>query len=184
MIIKSKVPREYDLEYIPDSQEEEPRHPQQNIAPKNGYLFSKSPNNINWDNWSSPVSKYFTVGEVCQWDTRRIPTETNIKFNILKLAQQLDNIRESWGSGIGVTSWYRPPAVNAAVGGVPNSRHILGNAVDIYPINGSIGRFQEWLDGRWYGNLGYGAKKGFVHIDMGNNKGWMSGGSKGVRWNY
>jgi putative chitinase len=170
-----------------DNKEKEGKKPQQNIAPNTGYLSNLIPqsiNQINWNDWKAPVSKYFTVGEVCQWDIRRIPNEINIQLNILKLAQELDKIRTQWGSGIGVTSWYRPPKINAQVGGVKKSRHISGIAVDIYPINGSIARFQEWLDGRWYGNLGYGSAKGFVHIDMGNEKGWMSGGSKGIRWNY
>jgi len=32
--------------------------------------------------------------------------------------------------------------------------------------------------------LGYGARRGFVHVDMRNGSGWRSGGEKGPRWNY
>ena len=83
-----------------------------------------------------------------------------------------------------VTSWYRPVAVNRAVGGAANSQHIFGCAADIKPVNGDLLRFQGWLDQNWFGGLGYGAKKGFVHLDMRNGKGWQSKGQKGPRWNY
>ena len=45
-------------------------------------------------------------------------------------------------------------------------------------------QFQSWLDQFWFGALGYGAKKGFVHLDQRNGKGWRTGGQKCVRWNY
>jgi Peptidase M15 len=69
---------------------------------------------------------------------------------------------------IGVTSWYRPYAVNLAVGGVPDSQHITGAAVDIYPMEGGDQEFEDWLDNNWGGALGYGqaAGRGFTHIDL------------------
>ena len=87
----------------------------------------------------------------------------------------MDIIRNDWGSGIGVTSWYRPPAVNKAVGGVSNSTHLTGSGVDIFPIGKNIYTFQEWLDKRWPRALGYGAKRGFVHLDNRNKR---------IRWPY
>jgi hypothetical protein len=51
-------------------------------------------------------------------------------------------------------------------------------------VDGDIYAFQNWVGERWYGALGWGAKKGFVHLDNRNGKGWMSGGEKGVRWDY
>jgi putative chitinase len=133
------------------------------------------------------LSKYFTVGEYLRYDPRRIPTGADSKAVItraLLLGEHLDKIREAWGSPIIITSGYRPTNINAQVGGVSNSRHILGDAVDIAPQTGSIHAFQTWLDKRWYGALGWGASKGFVHIDMRNSKGFDTGGSKGPRWNY
>lgn len=94
---------------------------------------------INWNNNTQQISKYFTVGEVTKGDHRRIPRSGGqIEKNILSLARELDRIREDWGSPIVVTSWYRPPAVNAAVGGVPNSHHIQGHAADIRPSHRTI----------------------------------------------
>ena len=52
--------------------------------------------------------------------------------------QLLDPIRRRYGAPIIVTSGYRCPALNTAVGGVANSHHIIGCAADI--TTGSIER--------------------------------------------
>jgi len=123
---------------------------------------------IDWSNWNAKVSTYFTVGEVTQRDTRRIPNSTTIQNDILALAAELDQVRVAWGSSIIVNSWYRPPAVNSEVGGAPNSQHLYGRAVDIRPGNGDLLGLQSFLDNGIWSNraLGYGAACcGFVHID-------------------
>lgn len=43
----------------------------------------------------------------------------------------LQPIRDAWGQPIVVSSGYRCPRLNTAVGGVKNSQHILGQAADI-----------------------------------------------------
>ena len=43
----------------------------------------------------------------------------------------LDPVREGWGQAIAVNSGYRCPALNAAVGGVPTSQHLKGEAADL-----------------------------------------------------
>lgn len=141
---------------------------------------------IDWRNPAQKISKYFTVGEVTKGDSRRIPPSgSDIEKEILELAIELDKIREEWGSPVLVTSWYRPPSVNSSVGGASNSQHLFGRGVDIRPVNpASLARFQAWVDQHWFGALGYGARRGFVHLDTRNGKGWKTGGEKGPRWNY
>lgn len=43
----------------------------------------------------------------------------------------LQPIRDKYGHAITVTSGYRCPKLNTAVGGVKNSQHLLGQAADI-----------------------------------------------------
>lgn len=139
------------------------------------------PDNIDWHDMNCRVSEFFTVGEVTRYDPRRIPDASCIP-NVLKLAEELDRIRDEWGGPIGVTSWHRPPAINAAVGGATQSQHLTGGAADIYPMDGDIHKFQSWLDKRWGGALGYGAYRGFVHVDIRN--GGFDWGPGTVRWDY
>ncbi len=114
------------------------------------------------------------MAEVTQNDDRRIPVAgSDEEAAILRLAAELDKVRGAWGGAIRVTSWYRPYAVNLAVGGVSNSFHLTGMAADIYPMSGDIYEFQDWLDHRWtQGGLGYGANRGFVHCDLGPYRRW------------
>ncbi len=130
---------------------------------------------INWGNPAQRISKYFTVGDVTKGEAQRVPKSKAVIDNILRLAKELDELREAWGGPIGVTSWYRPPAVNRAVGGVSNSQHINGSAADVYPIGRNIYEFQKWADARWNMALGYGARKGFIHLDLRPGR---------IRWNY
>jgi uncharacterized protein YcbK (DUF882 family) len=141
---------------------------------------------INWRDGSQKISKYFTVSEVTKGDPRRIPPAgSQTEKNILALARELDKIRSEWGKPILVTSWYRPPAINSAVGGAKGSQHTNGGAADIRPVNpGDLSRFQAWCDENWFGALGYGARRGFVHLDIRNGKGWRDSGEKGPRWKY
>lgn len=142
---------------------------------------------IDWRNPRCFVSEYFTVAEVTQGDRRRIPRENSTEAqNILQLAKQLDKVRVAWGHPIGITSWYRPPIINAQVGGVNGSQHIYGLAADIYPLaGGSVQEMQKWLDHRWLDALGKGEKKGFVHLDVRGGGGLDKLGLKGkIRWDY
>jgi putative chitinase len=138
---------------------------------------------INWNDNEQMISYFFKVRDVTKGDIARKPLNINIENRIIRLARELDKIRLEWGNGIEVTSWYRPPAINRAVGGAGNSQHIQGCAVDIIAIGEDIYKFQKWLDEGWYGALGYGAPR-FVHIDQRNGGGWRTGSNKGVRWHY
>lgn len=60
-----------------------------------------------------------------------VPSDS-IKENLKVLAQTLEKIRSLVGGPISVTSGYRSPLVNAAVGGEKLSAHTLGLAADIH----------------------------------------------------
>lgn len=139
---------------------------------------------INWGDFSQNVSEYFTVGELLNYDRNRIPRDTVSKKRLVLIAAELDKIRREWGGPLRLTSGFRPEPINSRVGGVRGSRHTFGDAVDVAPIGRSIHDFQKWVDQHWFGALGYGARRGFVHLDMRNGKGWKTGGGKAVRWTY
>lgn len=93
---------------------------------------------------------YFTLEELLTSSTARQKSIENLPSwdivqNLLELAFFLDTIREKWGSGIKVSSGYRNEKLNTAVGGVFNSVHRLGYAVDIVPSNGKFDEFVEFL---------------------------------------
>ena len=59
-----------------------------------------------------------------------------VKAALKRLAVEvLQPIRDAWGQPIVVTSGYRCPKLNAAVGGVKGSQHLLGQAADIKAAN-------------------------------------------------
>jgi uncharacterized protein YcbK (DUF882 family) len=130
----------------------------------------------DWFNWRSPVSKYFTVGEVTNRDSRRIPKDMLTKRRIKKFAAELDKLREKYKYPIRINSWYRPADINKSVGGVSNSQHIFGWAADVEfvaPNTRTKLDIEQDLNKTWKGGVGLGAaRKGFTHIDMGPRRRW------------
>lgn len=55
--------------------------------------------------------------------------------NLNRLADYLDTIREKYGKPILVSSGYRCPLLNQAVGGASNSQHLKGLAADLTCAN-------------------------------------------------
>lgn len=81
--------------------------------------------------------KYFTFAEFERSETaqkRKIDNTIpdNIKPNIVALVDNvLDPLRTMWGKPLIVSSGYRCPALNKAVGGSKTSQHMSGQAADI-----------------------------------------------------
>lgn len=75
--------------------------------------------------------KYFTEKELVCKHCGQLPP--SVRENIVSLVDNvLDPLREAYGKPIYVTSGYRCPAHNTAVGGVPRSQHMVGEACDIH----------------------------------------------------
>lgn len=64
-----------------------------------------------------------------------LPMPVSVLENIKTLAKQLQIIRDEIGLPITVSSGYRSPSHNKAVGGASNSQHMKGTAADIV-VNG------------------------------------------------
>lgn len=86
------------------------------------------------------LSPHFTLAEAMASSTARAKGIDNTPPSIivprLRFVAEtiLERIRTNYGRPIiydGGLSWYRSPALNAAVGGVANSQHVSGEAVDI-----------------------------------------------------
>lgn len=81
--------------------------------------------------------KYFTIQELCKSATAaakgidNTPTPEATGHLADLVSAILDPVREKWGKPIRVTSGYRCPALNKAVGGTPSSQHLRGEAADI-----------------------------------------------------
>lgn len=58
------------------------------------------------------------------------PMPLSVRVNIERLANNLQALRDEVGKPITITSGYRSPAHNKAVGGAKNSQHLLGTAAD------------------------------------------------------
>ncbi len=113
---------------------------------------------------------HFYWSEVTKNGTR-IPESRMIVENILALAQLLEDVRSRLGNRpITVTSWYRPPEVNRAVGGATKSKHLTGGAVDIVVQGLSAGQVQDILRPVWNGGIGL--ARTFTHLDLGPKRVW------------
>ena len=111
---------------------------------------------------------YFDTKEFESKDGAKSPYgETVVKPELVHL---LNRIREKWGRPIIVTSAYRSPQHNAAVGGVANSYHVQGLAADIRPENlEDLDELQD-LCLELVSNGGVGLYGTFVHVDARGRK--------------
>lgn len=80
--------------------------------------------------------KYFRLSEFIKSATaKRLGIDNTPTFEIVdnlnRLADYLDSIREKFGKPILVSSGYRCPLLNQAVGGAVNSQHLKGLAADL-----------------------------------------------------
>ncbi|MBW4682045.1 MAG: peptidase M15A [Microcoleus vaginatus WJT46-NPBG5] len=118
---------------------------------------------------------YFTWAEATHGGTRMPPDQATVDamIRIAKLAQRA---RDRIGRPLRITSWYRPAEINRRVGGVSNSRHIVGDAIDFY-CEGLTGNQLYWfLDPWWPGGLGrYSCFPYLSHIDARNYRSrWLN----------
>jgi uncharacterized protein YcbK (DUF882 family) len=99
-----------------------------------------------------------------------------IYHNMVKVANQLQILRNYIGKPITINSAYRSEEYNASIGGAKNSQHIMGRAADIVvkgmtplAVHTTIELLIEKGD-MLQGGLGLYEKKGFVHYDIRGTK--------------
>ena len=82
----------------------------------------------------------------------------------MQFVEWLEQVRVRAGIPFFITSGFRCPSHNAAVGGVPNSAHMRGTAVDIR-VNGGGQRHSIVKAAMSYDAYGVGVAGGFIHLD-------------------
>lgn len=101
---------------------------------------------------------HFTFTEITSSQTATLkhidntPSEQHRKNIEEAVSVLLDPLREAWAvccaneewgtPALRVTSGYRSPELNRAVGGSPTSAHCVGFAFDLVPVNGRIADFK------------------------------------------
>lgn len=127
--------------------------------------------------------KYFTIKELCKSETaERLNIDNTpskeITNNLIFFTEKiLDPLRESWGSAIIVSSGYRCPELNKAIGGSKTSAHLLGWAVDVIPKNGQLEQFKQHVINFFQGKswdqviLEKDGNKVWIHIGLYNKTG-------------
>lgn len=122
------------------------------------------------------ITENFSKSEFDSKDGSEMPEE--VYYNIVKVANQLQYLRDYLNKPIKVSSGYRSPKHNKEVGGVKNSQHVFGKAADIivedlspkivFQLLNDLMNKGEILQG------GLGLYNDFVHYDIRKTK---------ARWN-
>lgn len=119
----------------------------------------------------------YTWGDATMNSEVRRPRSKEVAQEIAKIAKVLMELSQKYNGGkkMNVTSWYRPPEINAAFASGPNGPHTKGNAVDFWfdPPAQFNAMFKE-LDTNWNGGVAKNHAEGWMHIDLGSKR----------RWNY
>jgi hypothetical protein BACCOPRO_00949 len=102
----------------------------------------------------------FTIGELCASKVAQEKGIDNtpsavVRAHLTETITLLEAIREEWAKyceqynfgtpSLIVSSGYRSPELNKAVGGVKNSAHVAGYAADIVPVNGKQDEFEAFM---------------------------------------
>lgn len=103
-----------------------------------------------------PVSRHFTIGQFLCKQRADWPRFLRLDARLLTLLDTLVAELRARGHDIdtlGVISGYRTPLYNAAIGNVPYSRHVFGDAMDVYVDADGDGRMDD-LDGNGRQDVG------------------------------
>ena len=114
----------------------------------------------------------FSLAEFNSKDGAEMPAE--VLENVIKLAANIQIIRDEIGCALHVNSAYRSPAHNKAIGGVKNSQHLLGKASDLTSRNHTPKQLYDVIEslikeGK-VSEGGLGLYNSFVHYDIRGTK--------------
>ena len=132
------------------------------------------------DSFDTLVTPHFTYGEMTLYEEERRFLSAGSIPAMVELLEFLERVRADFnGATVVITSGHRPPAVNRRIGGATYSEHLFRSpgigGLDFYIKGVDIYQVQDYCDRHWPHSLGYGAKRGFVHLGSGRGR---------VRWPY
>ena len=132
----------------------------------------------------------FTIAEMVQSNTAdRLKISNNppasVRVHLTETITLLECIRAEWEEyceryslgtpAIHISSGYRSPELNKAVGGVKTSAHVEGYAADLQPVNGKQTEFERFMANEF-------SKKGYafdqIIIEKSNTSRWVHVGYK------
>lgn len=126
--------------------------------------------------FNEQLTKNFHVKEFACNDGTAVPEE--LLSNVVKLAQNLQVLRDELGKPIKVNSGYRTPKYNKSVGGAKNSQHLYAAAADIKVSGIGPAKLAEKIEALISSGKmekgGVGVYPTFTHYDV---------RGKNVRWN-
>lgn len=111
----------------------------------------------------------FSLAELVQSSTaEQLKINNNppsiVRVHLTETITLLECIRAEWAEycerhdlgtpAIRITSGYRSPELNKAVGGVKNSAHVAGYAADLQPVNGKQTEFERFMANE-FSKMGY-----------------------------
>lgn len=132
----------------------------------------------------------FTIAEMVQSNTAdRLKISNNppasVKVHLTETITLLECIRAEWeeyceryslgNPAIRISSGYRSPELNKAVGGAKNSAHIEGYAADLQPVNGKQDEFEKFFASE-FSKMGYGFDQ--IIIEKSKTSRWVHVGYK------
>ena len=118
------------------------------------------------------VSEFVKSNDAVRLGIDNTPTP-QIVSNLTALCENvLEPIRSNFGQPVRVSSGYRSPTLNAAVGGASSSQHVLGMAADIEIYDIDNCELAQWIANNLtfdqlileFHNHSAGANDGWVHV--------------------
>jgi len=132
----------------------------------------------------------FTIAEMVQSNTAdRLKISNNppasVRVHLTETITLLECIRAEWEEyceryslgtpAIRISSGYRSPELNKAVGGVKNSAHVEGYAADLQPVNGRQDEFEKFFATE-FSHMGYAFDQ--IIIEKSKTSRWVHVGYK------
>jgi uncharacterized protein YcbK (DUF882 family) len=111
------------------------------------------------------ISEHFNLREFQSPDTEEVKIYPEV-------IEKLEQLRMYIDKPIMIHSAYRTALHNRKVGGVKNSYHCQGMAVDISSLGVSLDELKKYALAVGFKGIGIYRTKGFIHLDIGPERTW------------